>query len=189
MKFASTLSLSIGIMIAGSCAFGAEEIKSGPQEGDRLGAFYVTKCAGAEDDGVEIGNNLCYRCRNGANPQVVVFTRSFDPKVMQLLQVLDAAVAKYDGEKLRAFVNVLGDDQEKLQETAKEAAVRSRTKNVPFVVPNEFETGPDNYGISSKAEVTILLASELGVKANHAVVQASDLDVSAIMKDIGKILN
>jgi hypothetical protein len=187
MKQLTLLSLAVSLATAGSLMAG--EIESGPQVGDKLGAFNVTKCAGAEEDGVEVGDNLCYRCRNGARPQVVVFTRSTDPKVLELLQKLDKAVAENEDEKLRTFVNLLGEDKDELSTKAKKVAADSKTKNVPIVVPNEFENGPDDYGINQKAEVTVILASDLGVKANHSVEKASELDVDAIIKDIKKILN
>lgn len=187
MKQLTLLTLVVALASAGSVMAG--EIKSGPQPGDSLGAFFVTKCAGAEDDGVEVGKNLCYRCRNGRRPQVVVFTRSTDPKVIELLQKLDKAVAENEDEKLRTFVNLLGDDKEQLSESAKKVAADSKTKNVPVVVPNEFENGPDDYGINAKAAVTVVLASDLGVKASHAVEDAKDLNVDAILKDISKITN
>lgn len=185
MKQLTLLSLVVAMASAGSVMAG--EIKSGPQPGDQLGAFFVTKCAGAEDDGVEVGKNLCYRCRNGRRPQVVVFTRSTDPKVIELLQKLDKAVTENEDEKLRTFVNLLGEDKEQLSETAKKVAADSKTRNVPVVVPNEFENGPDDYGINSKAAVTVVLASDLGVKASHAVEDAKELNVDAILKDISKI--
>jgi hypothetical protein len=187
MKQLTLLSLVVTLATAGSLM--AEEIKSGPQPGDKLGAFFVTKVAGAEDDGVEVGKNLCYRCRNGQRPQVVVFTRSTDPKVLELLQKLDKAVEEKQDEKLRTFVNLLGEDKEELTTKAKEVATQSKTKNVPIVVPNEFENGPEDYGINSEAEVTVVLASELGVKANHSVASAKELDIAAIIKDIEKITN
>ena len=165
-----------------------EEFKSGPQTGDELGAFYVTKCASAENDGVKEGQNLCYRCRNGARPQVVVFTRSVDPKVIAFIKRLDKAITKNKDAKLTAFVNVLGEDKDDATDVAKKLAKTSETMNVPFVVPNESENGPDNYGINPKAEITIILASELGVKANHAFADAKDLDIKPIMRDLKKIL-
>ncbi len=187
--------LSLGLVVAlavGGVATADEaatkELKSGPQTGDSLGAFNVTKVAGAEDDGVEQGQNLCYRCRNGKRPQVVVFTRSTDPKVTQLVQKLDKAVADNASSQLRVFVNLLGDDKEELTDTAKKFAATSNVKNVPFVVPNEFENGPDDYGINSKAEITITLASDLGVKATHAFASAKDLNVDSVLSDISKIL-
>ena len=173
---------SVGSLIA------AEQIKSGPQTGDSLGAFYVTKCAGAEKDGVKKGKNLCYRCRNGVRPQVIVFTRSMDTMVVDLMQKLDKAVAKHAESQLRVFVNLLGEDKDELSAAAKKLATHSNTSNLPIVVPNEFENGPDNYGISPKAAVTVILASGLGVKANHAVAQSKDLKPDAVVADLGKIL-
>ena len=165
----------------------AEELKSGPQAGDTLGAFYVVKCAGAEEDGVAEGKNLCYRCRNGAKPQVVVFTRSIDPKVVEFVQQLDRAIAKNADSKLTGFVNVLGEDIDDAAADAKKLARKSKTTQVPFVVPNESENGPDNYGINPRAAVTIILASELGVKANYAVSNVKDLQPKKILADLKKI--
>lgn len=49
------------VFLAGVATAGAEELKSGLQVGDSVGAFDVVKCAGAEDDGVKEGRQLCYR--------------------------------------------------------------------------------------------------------------------------------
>ena len=38
------------------------------------------------------------------------------------------------------------------------------TENVPFVVPNDFQTGPDDYAINPQAEVTVILAEGGKVK-------------------------
>ncbi len=164
-------------------------LKSGPQHGDHLGAFNVTKIAGAEDDGVEQGQNLCYRCRNGSKPQVIVFTRSTDPKVTELVQKLDKAIADNESSKLRVFVNVLGDDKESATAEAKKFAAASKTTHVPFVVPNEFENGPADYGVNAKAAVTVTLAGDSGVLASYAVANAKDLNIDTVMSDLTKILN
>jgi hypothetical protein len=181
------VALATGVVVTADDA--ATQLKSGPQCGDSIGAFYVTKVAGAEDDGVDQGQNLCYRCRNGAKPQVIVFTRSTNKKVAELVSKLDKAVSENESSKLRVFVNLLGDDKEELSNKAKKFAARSKAKNVPFVVPNEFENGPENYGINAKAEITIMLASDLGVKATYAVAKAKDLNVDLVLKDLSKILN
>lgn len=46
-------------LLAATLAAGA--LKSGPQVGDSVEAFQVVKCAGAEGDGVRVGQELCYR--------------------------------------------------------------------------------------------------------------------------------
>ena len=184
--------LSLGLVVAmavGGAATAEEAVKSGPQEGDSLGAFYVTKIAGAEDDGVDLEENLCYRCRNGRRPQVIIFTRSADEKVAELVSKLDKAVAENASSKLCVFVNLLGEDKQDLEKQAKQLASKTKAKNVPFVVPNEFENGPDNYGINAKASVTVTMASDLGVKATHAVSKSGELDVTNVLEDLQKILN
>jgi len=186
--FVLGLGLGVALVISGN-AMAENAVKSGPQQGDKLGAFYVTKVAGADSDGVNAGQNLCYRCKNGAKPQVIVFTRSTDPKVAELVRKLDRAVAKNESSKLCVFVNLLGDDKDDLADEAKKFAATSKAKNVPFVVPNEFENGPDNYGINAKAAVTITLASDLGVKESYAVMKAEDLDVKQVISGLKKILN
>jgi hypothetical protein len=179
---------AIGSMNAEEATKEKKKLKSGPQTGESLGAFNVTKVAGAEDDGVEEGKNLCYRCRNGSKPQVIVFTRSTSPKVANLVQELDKAVAENESSKLCVFVNVLGEDQEGASDTAKKFAATSQVTHIPFVVPNEFENGPDNYGINPDAELTVVMAVDKGVKANFAFKDAEKLNVENVMKNLSKIL-
>ncbi len=188
MKYTSILALAVALTLPSlATAEKGKEIKSGLQAGEFVGPFYVTKVAGADEDGVKVGKNLCYRCMNGGRPQVMVFTRSTDKPVTELVQALDKAIK--DNKNLRTFVNLLGEDKDELGEVAEKFAKTSKTKNVPFVVPNEFENGPEDYGISDKADVTILLAVGGKVMANHAVAKAEDLDTKAVVKSLGKILN
>jgi hypothetical protein len=108
--------------------------------------------------------------------------------VAALIKKLDKAVNENSDKQLRVFVNLLGDDKEELSENAKKFAKRTKAKNVPFVVPNEFENGPDNYGINAKAAVTVILAGNGQVKANHAAASSKELDVDAVVADVKKIL-
>jgi hypothetical protein len=166
----------------------AEEVKSGLQPGAFVNAFDVTKITGAEHDGVAVGKSLCYRCKNGARPQVMVFTRSTDAKVVALVKGLDAALEKNADKELRAFVNVLGDSQDSATAAAKQVAKASGAKNVPFVVPNENENGPEDYGINAKADVTVIYAVGGKVVANYAAGSAKDLNVDTAISDVKKIL-
>ena len=175
-------------LVAPSFAVG-EEAKSGLECGQGIAPFYVTKIAGAENDGVAVDDNLCYRCKNGSRPQVMVFTRSTDAKVVALVQKLDAELQKHEDAQLRAFVNMLGDSKDAASDSVKKLSSATKAKHVPFVVPNEFENGPEDYGISPKAEITVIVANEAKVVANHSAASAKDLDVDSIIKDIEKMLN
>ena len=128
--------------------------------------------------------NLCYRCKNGKRPQVMVFTRSTNATVVNLIDQLDAAIAKNESKQLRAFVNVLGDSRGAATKGVKSIATASKAKNVPFVLPNEYENGPDNYQLNPEAEVTILVCNNHKVFASHAVSSAKELDVKKILESV-----
>ena len=179
------LAVAVAVLSLASWSVAAD-IKSGLKVGEDVGPFDVTKLAGAENDGVKIGQQLCYRCRNGSRPQVMVFTRSSDDKVVTLVKKLDSELSKNSDKQLRAFVNYLGENKEAASSAAKKLAASTKAENVPFAVPNEFENGPEDYGINSKAEVTVLVAKDGKVVANRAVEKAKDLDVDAIVKDVEK---
>lgn len=185
-----SLSLAVAgmLLFVGSAVALAGDVESGLKTGKMVGAFYVTKLAGAEDDGINVGKNLCYRCKNGGRPQVMIFTRSSDENVVKLVKKLDAAIPKNSKDELRAFVNYLGENKATAKHEAEKLAARSQAKHVPFVLPNEFENGPEDYGINPNAEVTIIMAEGGKVKANHAVAKAKELEVDAVIADLKKIL-
>tara|TARA_B100000676_G_scaffold15739_1_gene13978 strand:- start:5058 stop:5798 length:741 start_codon:yes stop_codon:yes gene_type:complete len=177
------IATTLAVVMIASTAFAAE-VKSGLQAGADIGAFYVTKVAGADDDGVKTKANLCYRCKNGKRPQVMVFTRSSDDKVVNLIDQLDAAITKNEAKQLRAFVNVLGDSRSVANKGVKSIASASKAKHVPFVLPNEYENGPDNYQLNPEAEVTILICNNHKVVSSHAVASAKELDVKKILESV-----
>ena len=51
---------TFGLVMALASVAMAEELKSGLQVGESVGAFNVEKCAGIED-GIAVGKKLCYR--------------------------------------------------------------------------------------------------------------------------------
>ena len=117
-----------------------------------------------------------------------MFTRSTDAKVLELVKKIDNAIATHEDDGLTAFVNLMGEDKDDLSAAAKKLAADSSSKNVPIVVPNEFENGPDNYGINPKAAVTIVLANESTVKGSIAVADVSKLEADSVIKSIAKML-
>lgn len=168
----------------------AEELKSGLQAGEGIGAFTVEKCAGAADDGVKVGQKLCYRCKLGARPMVMVFSRHADDKLAKLVGELDKTVADKADSKLAAFVNLIGDDAADLKATAEKFEKSHKTGKVAIVVPTDQPNGPDNYKLSKDADVTVIIAKDGKVAANHAL-KADKLDekaIKAIVADAAKLV-
>ncbi|HWA98402.1 MAG TPA: hypothetical protein VG713_07915 [Pirellulales bacterium] len=174
-------------MVAGAVL--AADFKSGLQPGQKIPAFDVKKIAGAADDGVEVGKELCYRCKYGSRPMVMVFTRKTDEKIADLVKKLDDAVAKNGEAQLRAFVNVLGDDRSAAENAANELASATKPANVPVVVPVEFKNGPDNYGINPAADVTIIIAKGGEVTSNLTFEKGLSCEscVDSVLSDVTKL--
>jgi hypothetical protein len=184
-----SMAAALSLVLATSVTNG-EELKSGLQPGQAIGAFDVLKCAGATDDGVKVGAQLCYRCKYGARPMVMVFSRSSAEPVVKLAKELDAAVAKNSDKQLKAFVNLLGNDREQAEATAKQIGEQNKLANVPVVVPVEFENGPDDYGINPKAEVTVLVAKGGKVTASHAFGKGelNDKTIASVVAETQKLV-
>lgn len=165
----------------------AEELKSGPAAGDQIAAFEVVKCAGAENDGVEAGKTLCYRCKYGSSPMVMVFTRNGSGPMAKFVGQLDAAVSKHADHGLKGFVNLLGAKQADLEAQAKKLG--QSNKSVPVVVPVDFEKGPQGYDLNDEAEVTIVLAKKGQVVATHACAagEFNDEAAKAIIAQVEKL--
>ena len=181
--------LSVAVVLAGVMIAQAAEVESGLKAGAKIGAFNVVKVAGPED-GVSVGAELCYRCKYGARPMVMVFTRKTDEQTLALTKQLDEAISKNSDKKLAAFINVMADSRDSAEAAAKKFATSASAKNVPIVVPVEFENGPANYGINPKADVTIIIASGSTVTANHTFEKGLSCEacVEAVLADVTKTL-
>jgi hypothetical protein len=157
------------------------------EKGDSVGVFYVTKVAGAEDDGVKEGQELCYRCRYGSRPLVMVFTRETGGKLPELVKTIDAVVGEDDQSQLRGLVTFLGDDVAKVKEEASKFAGKAATKHVPVVIAKETQTGPKNYKLGD-SPVTIVVAVDSQVVATHRCA-ADEIDIRLVMGEVKRVLN
>jgi hypothetical protein len=191
MKRVLTLTLAALLVasttIVASATLAAE--KSGLQAGQTIGPFEVVKVGGAPNDDVSVGQELCYRCKYGSRPMVMIFTRGADDKLVDLVKQLDASVAKNGAAQLRAFVNVMGDSKAAADATAQQLAAQ-KLANVPVVVPVEYQNGPSAYSLSPQAQLTVILASDGKVTASHEFETGLSCESCAaeIMVDVNKLV-
>jgi hypothetical protein len=171
-------------MVLGMAAIASAEVTSGPQVGEKVGAFTVTKVTGNPDDGVDEGKTLCYRCKMGNRPVVMVFARSADEKFAKFLKNLEGELEEHADEKLTAFVNMIGTDEESLKKAAADFVAKHDIKRIAFVVPTNAENGPDNMKIAPDADVTVVCYKGGEVKANHAFAKGglSDEKIDALVE-------
>jgi hypothetical protein len=180
MRAAGVMMAAAGL-VAGSLA--VAEVTSGPQAGDAVGAFTVTKVVGNPDDGVEPGRTLCYRCKMGSRPVVMVFARSADERLAKLLKKIEDEVEEHQAEKLTSFVNMIGSDPESLKQAAADFAATHDIKRIAFVVPEHAEHGPPDFNIAPDADVTVICYKGGTVKANHSFAKGglSDDQIEAVV--------
>ncbi len=167
---------------------GKDSSEKGLCAGDGVGAFLVTKVSGAKDDDVKVGETLCYRCKYGQRPMVMVFTRSTEGSVPKLVKRIDAAVAKHSSDDLKGLVTLIGKDPKELTTDAQAMASKIGDKNVPIVVAKDSENGPASYKLDSQTDVTVVLVSQSKVVSRHDFA-ADKVDVAAVMKQVNKMLN
>jgi hypothetical protein len=188
MKFVACFALTF--LLSWSAVAGAAELKSGPQPGDKLGAFDVTKLAGAGNDNVALNDKLCYRCLYGDRPVVMVFTQQLDRELADLIEALDKEVGENGDKKLASFVNLMGPNPELLQQGAEAIVSHLNIKNIPIVTPEDSVKGPESYKLNPKAAVTVLIYRDGTVKSNYALAPGK-LDkptIDKILNDTKKML-
>ena len=120
----------------------------------------------------------------------MIFARKSDAALASLVKQLDQAIDEHKDDKLKAFVNLLGDDRDRLEADAEKLVKDQKLKNIPVVVPVENEEGPANYGINPDAGLTVLFYRGLEVKANRAFGEKefSKARVKSLLEDISKIV-
>ena len=178
--------VAIGTIVAATVMTGtaSAEVTSGYQVGESVGAAQVIKVAGSELDGIPAGKELCYRCRMGSRPVVMVFARTADEKLAKLLKKLDEEIEEHASAKLTGFVNMLGTDPESLKKDAAEFVKLQGLERIAFVVPQDSANGPDDYKIAPDADLTVVCFKGGKVTANHALAkgQLSDEKIDAIVE-------
>ena len=178
------------MMVLGLAAPAFAEVTSGPQVGESVGAFTVTKVTGNPDDGVTDGKTLCYRCRMKDRPVVMVFARSADEKFAKFLKKLEGELEEHADENLTAFVNMIGTDEESLKKAAADFVAKHDIKRIAFVVPTNAENGPENMKIAPDADITVVCYRAGTVKANHAFAKGglSDEKIDAVVEASCKLV-
>jgi len=179
------------MVVCGLAATAYAEVTSGPQVGEMVGAFTVTKVTGNPDDGVEDGRALCYRCKMGQRPVVMVFARTGDEKLAKLLKKIEEEVEEHQAEKLTSFVNMIGADAESLKKASADFVAKHGLKRIAFVVPEDTKDGPPDLKIAPDADVTIVCYKGGEVKANHAFAKGglTDDKIDAVVEASCKLVD
>jgi hypothetical protein len=133
-------------------SIGADETRPSAQansEGD-VPSFYVRAVTGPL-----AGKSVCYVCRNGDRPVVLVFLRDLGPDVAALLKDLDHTVNRHRADGLRCFAVMLTDtpqrDFGRLQTLAFDEKI-----DLPLTMAGEAVTAGTSLAVPRDAGISVI---------------------------------
>jgi hypothetical protein len=157
----------VSAFLAGVATLGAEpggSLLSGPQVGDKVSTFYVRAVTGPLKS-----RSVCYVCRNGDRPVVMLFIRKITPELKALLKELDAEVDRSRASGLRSFGVFLPAENgspelfPQIQTLAFDEKI-----NLPLTIAAAPSDGSAGGTIHADAAVTVILYRDQTVTANFA---------------------
>lgn len=150
------------VLLALSTSVAGEPLQSGLQVGDDVPQFYVRAVTGPLK-----GKSVCYVCRNGDRPVVMVLARQIDPELRKLLKELDDVVDSHRAVGLRCFGVFVGPDGRHLSPEIQTLSFDDKL-DLPLTVAVAAAEGPTGQKLNPGAAVTVVLYRELKVVANFA---------------------
>jgi hypothetical protein len=180
------LAVAAAMPLCAACPPGAESdssatsLQSGLKVGEKVPTFYVRAITGPLKN-----KSVCYVCRNGDRPVVMLFVRQITPGLKTLLKKIDDEVDGHRASGLRSFaVFIAGDGQELLPQV--QTLAFDEKLNLPLTIAAAPSDGSAGRSIHPDAAVTIILYRDQIVTANFAY-RAEELraeQTAAVLKSI-----
>lgn len=137
-------------------------LKSGLQVGEKVPTFYVRAITGPLH-----GKSVCYVCRNGDRPVVMVLVREVSPELKTLLKGIDRLVDAHRAEGLRSFGVFVARDSKALLPAVQTLAFEEKL-NLPLTISAASVEGADGQSLHPDAALTVVLYRDQRVAANFA---------------------
>lgn len=154
-------------------SFVGSRIESGLKVGEKVPQFYVRAVSGAHQN-----KSVCYVCRNGDRPVVMLIARDMTPELTLLLQKVDALVDQNRASGLRSFGVFLPQEGKELFPKVQTLAFNA-SLSIPLTIATTATEGPSGQEIHPDASLTVILYRDQTVMANFAY-RAGQLDARSI---------
>lgn len=157
MHAVASVALIFAFTVAEICAESLPPLKTGPAIGSDVTSFYVRAVTGPL-----AGKSVCYVCRNGDRPVVVVFLRDLNADTTRLLKQLDRTVNEHRADGLRCFVVLLSESPQKDAARLQTLAFDEKL-DLPLTVAGEAMTLAN---LASDASIAVVMYENLKVRGN-----------------------
>lgn len=144
--------LMIGVIMAGvGVSFSADSIGTAVEPDRDVPSFYVRAVTGPL-----AGKSVCYVCRNGDRPVVMILLKELSADATALLKDLDRTVDRHRAEGLRCFVVLLSEmptrDSAHLQTLAFDEKI-----GLPLTVTTETTLQGSSVAMSQESKMSVIL--------------------------------
>ena len=149
---------------AGRSPAAAGPLKSGREVGQRVPSFYVRAVTGPLRN-----RSVCYVCRNGSRPVVMILFRRLDGGLVPLLKQVETLIDRNRAEGLRGFGVMISDEPSggvsKVQTLAFDRKISS---GLPLTVSTDAVASPSCQNVHREAAITVVLYRRQRVVKTYA---------------------
>ena len=140
-------------LIASVSAFGfgdEKPFRSGPEAGQEVPSFFVRAVTGPQAN-----RSVCFVCRNGDRPVVMIVLRRLDSGTSHLLKSVDEVVDRRRADGLRAFAVMLSNEPAKVSPNLQTISFEEKL-SLPLGVGSETLADRDILAVDPSASITLV---------------------------------
>lgn len=157
-------------------------LRSGPQAGQEVPSFFVRVITGPQ-----MNRSVCFVCRNGDRPVVMVVLRRLENGSSAVLKAVDALIDRRRADGLRAFGVMLSDEPAKVAPRLQTISFDEKL-NMPLSVGPETLADRETLSVDSAASVTIVIYRERKVIWTAALRSSELRDEDARTRRVREII-
>jgi hypothetical protein len=150
----------------------------GLQVGNTVPTFYVRAITGPLKD-----KSVCYVCRNGERPVVMVVVREITPELPALLQQIDTLVDRHRADGLRSFAVFVSDNSRELLPRVQTLGFDHKI-NLPLTIAAAQTESP--IAAQTASAVTVVMYRNQTVQ-HHALFRPGELTPEQITSLTGRM--
>lgn len=169
----------------GAAAPRARSIQSGRQVGQKIPSFYVRAVTGPLRN-----KSVCYVCRNGSRPCVMILFRKLEPGLTPLLKQIDRQVDRNRASGLKGFGVLISPQPSQAISKLQTLSFNNKIR-LPLTVGTNAVSAPSCQNVHPEATVTVVLYHRQRVIQTYAFRsgQLTASNTKAILAGVRRLLD